>query len=195
MESYEVLTGVGYLFVAPSGEAFPDLDDADVSAVGNWKALGETVDGITITYGEDIEEITVDQETGPVKAIRTGETLTIETNLAKQTLENLAQVLSQTVATTAPGSGTVGYKSIGGYKGGAVTELALVFRGSSPYGANYIGQLEIPVGYFGGEVGLEFTKDGVAAIPCVFHALVDPNAASTAVKFGRIKYQNAAALP
>lgn len=189
-QAYELLTGVGTLYVADVGEAMPDVD---ATPGVNWTELGETIDGVTVTYSENVEEIAVDQETGSIKAIRTEEGLIISTNLAKGTLENLAIALGLTVTTTAPGAGTIGTKEIGGYKGGSVTQKALLFRGNSPYGATYPAQFEIPVGYFGGEVGMEFTKDGVAAIPVEFHALVDPNAATSADKFGKYIAQNAAA--
>lgn len=191
VQSYELLTGVGQIYVAPTGEAMPDVD---TTPAGNWELLGETIDGVTVTYSENVEEIMVDQETGPVKAIRTEETMVVATALAKGTLENLAHVLGATVATTAPGAGTVGTKEIPNYRGGAVAQLAFLFRGSSPYGATYPAQFEIPIGYFGGEVGMEFIKDGVAAIPCEFHALVDPSAASDDDKFGKYIAQNADAV-
>lgn len=191
IQSYEILTGVGALYVANTGTAFPAVD---ATPGASWTFLGETVDGVTISYDEDIEEIMVDQETGPVKAIRTSEHLNIETNLAKGTLENLAFVLGNTVTTVAAGTGNIGTKEVPSYRGAAVVQKALLFRGSSPYGASFPAQFEVPIGYFGGEVGLEFTKDGVTTVPVAFHALVDPGAATDDEKFGRYIAQSAAAL-
>jgi len=190
MNSYELLTGVGALYVAPVGEVFPALE---VTPAGNWVALGNTIDGVTINIEQENEEITVDQETGPVKAIRTTEGVTVSTNLAVSTLENLAQVLSQTITTVAPGSGTIGTKSIGLYRGTTVVEKAFLFRGNSPYGAAFTGQYQLTRGYFAGETETEFVKDGVAQIPIEFRVLVDLAAGSDALKFGKLIVKHAAA--
>lgn len=190
MNSYEILTGVGRLYVAPVGTAFPALT---ASPSGSWRDLGETQEGVTVTYDEEIEEITVDQETGPVKAHRTSETLAVETNLAMATLENLADVLGVTVTDTPPGSGTIGTREVPNYKGSAVKEFAFLFRGDSPYG-DYPAQYEIRRGYFGGSVDLEHVKDGNAKVKAMFHALVNLSAANDSEKFGRLIAQDAAAL-
>jgi len=190
MNSYELLSGAGTLYIAPIGEAFPDVDAVPA---GNWEALGATKDGVTVTYDEDIAEITVDQETGVVKAIRTSESLKIEANLAQGTLENLGYVLGQTPSTTAPGAAQIGTVEIPSYKGAVVQEYAFLFRADSPYGAAYPAQYELPRGYFGGTVGLEYKKDDTVVVPCAFMALVDLTAATDADKFGKLIAQNAAA--
>jgi len=192
MNSYELLTGVGTLYVASLGETFP-LVDAVPSV--NWINLGNTIDGVTINVEQENEEIFVDQETGPVKAVRTTEGITISTNLAVSTLENLAQVLSQTITTVNPGVGVIGTKSIGLYRGVSVTEKAFLFRGSSPYGASFPAQYQLTRGYFAGETESEFVKDGVAQIPVEFRVLVDLTQGTEALKFGKLIVKSAAALP
>jgi hypothetical protein len=187
---YEILTGVGELYLAPVGTAFPAVDAVPGAS---WIDLGNTQDGVTVTADQDITEIRVDQETGPVKATRSEESLVIATKLAAMTLENLAYVLGNTVTDTPPGAGTIGTREVGMYRGQAVTTYALLFRGVSAYG-NYPAQYEVPMGYFGGSAESEYTKDGNAGIPCEFHALVDPNAATAAEKFGTLVMQDAAAL-
>lgn len=192
LTAYEILTGVGKLYVAPAGTAKPSLD-TDPAAAG-WTEVGETVDGVTITLAQEIEEFRTDQRTGPVKATRTEENLTIETRLAQATLENLAQTLGGLTVTTVPaGTGTMGYKWHGLYRGQDVQEFAILFRGNSPYG-DFPAQFYVPRGYFAGETGLEYKKDGQVVIPVEFHALEDLNAASEAERFGVYEAGNAAAL-
>jgi hypothetical protein len=193
METYELLHGAGQLYVAPVGEAFPDLD---VTPAGNWVALGETKEGVTVTFDESIESIRVDQETGAVKAIRAEEDIMIETALAIGTLENLSYVINgNSVTDTAAGSGTIGTREIALYRGGVVQEFAFLFRATSPYGATYPAQYECPRGYFEGPGGLEYMKDDTMVIPAIFHVMVDLTAATDDDKFGKLIAQDADALP
>lgn len=193
IDAVELLNGVGVLYVAPADEAMPDVD---ATPSGNWSEMGETEGGVTVTPAQEIRKRSTDQRTGPVKAIRDEESLTIETNLVQITLENLAQVMGgQTVTDTAPGASTIGTREMGMTRGATVNEYALLFRGErqSPYGASYPAQLWIPRGYFDGENGMEFTKDGDVLIPVTFEALEDLGAESEAVRFGKFIAQDAAA--
>jgi hypothetical protein len=190
MNSYEILTGVGTLYVAPVGTAFPLVDATPGAA---WTNLGETNGGVKVSYEEKITEIRTDQRTGPVKPIRTEEGMTVETKLAQATLENLAKVQGQTATTTAAGVGTPGTHSVPLYKGKTVQEYAFLFKTEgSPYGA-YPAQFQLPRGYFDSAGAIEFKKDGNAEIPVKFVALEDLNAATSADRFGKIFAQHALA--
>ncbi len=189
--AYEILTGVGTLYVAPADEAMPDVD---ATPAGNWSEMGETEGGVTVTPSQNINKLYTDQRTGPVKAVRDEEGLLIETNLVQATLENLAQVMGgQTVTDTPPGASTIGTREMGMTRGGDVSEYALLFRGESqsPYGSSYPAQVYIPRGYFDGENGMEFTKDGDVLIPVAFEALEDLGASSEAERFGKFVAQDA----
>jgi len=190
MIAQEILTGVGRLYIAAVGTAFPAVNEAPGAS---WRDVGETVDGVTVTLDQTINEFTTDQRTGPVKATRSEESLTIETKLAQGTLENLADALGNTVTDTPPGAGTIGTRKLALTRGFAVAEYALLFRGSSPYG-DWNAQYEVPRGYFGGSQAMEHTKDGQTAIPVEFHALEDLTASTEYEKFGRLIEQDAAAL-
>lgn len=190
MEAYEILTGVGTLYIAPAGEAKPDLDDAPA---GNWVSVGETDGGVKVTKMQNIEAFSSDQRTGKVKAIRTEEGLTVETNLLQGTLENLVNVINGTVTDTPAGVGAVGFRSLPMYAGATVEEYALLFRGKSPYGATFIGQFYVPRGYMDDDVEMEFTKEGKVLIPVKFEALEDLDAANEEDRFGTFDYQDAAA--
>ncbi len=189
MNAYEILTGVGRLYVATVGTAFPAVNGAPGA---NWYDVGETEGGVTVTPDQTVNESTTDQRTGGVKARRSEESLTIETRLAQGTLENLAAVLGNTATDTPSGVGTIGTRQTGLTRSRTVTEYALLFRGNSAYG-NWPAQYEIPRGYFGGGTAMEHMKDGQTTIPVEFHALVDLNATSEDEKFGRLIEQDAAA--
>lgn len=186
---YDLLVGVGELFIAPANTAMPALGSAPG---GSWINLGETDDGVKVGKTQSIETFTSDQRTGKVKAVRTEEGLTISTNLQKSTLENLADVINGTVTTTAPGASTIGTKSLSMYAGPDVKEFAFLFRSNSPYG-NWPAQYYVPRGFFGGEVEMEYKKDDKVLIPAEFEALEDLNAANAADRFGKYVAQHAAA--
>lgn len=190
MEAYEILTGVGTLYIAPAGEPKPDLDD---TPAGNWVSLGETDGGVKLTKTQNIESFSSDQRTGKVKAIRTEEGLTIETNLMQKTLENLAKVISGTVTDNAAGVGQIGYRELPLYAGAEVTEWALLFRGNSAYSATFPAQFYVPRGYMDDDVEMEFVKDGKVLIPVKFEALEDLDAANAEDRFGVYEMQDAAA--
>ena len=188
MDPYELLNGVGNLYVADVGTEFPALD-AEPGA--EWRNLGDTMDGVTVTGDQKIDEHRVDQETGPVKATRSEENLIIGTTLAEATLENLADVVGGVVEDTAATASAIGTREVPLYRGSSVKTFAFLFRNpkGSPYG-EFPAQYELPVGYFGGSFELKHTKEGLVGIGVEFHALVDPLAASATEKFGRLIAQD-----
>ena len=191
VSSYELLTGVGTLYVAPVGTAFPVVN---ATPAVTWRTLGETSDGVKIVMDQKTERLRTDQRTGAVKAVRTEEDVTIETKLAQSTLENLADLIGNTVTDTPPGSGTIGTRAVPIHRGAAVKEFAFLFRGSSPYG-DFPAQFELPRGYFDDSVEMESVKDGFTTLPVKFAALEDLNASVEANRYGRLVAQDAAALP
>lgn len=194
MDPTTLLIGTGKVYIAATGTTFPALT---ATPSGSWTDLGVMQDGLELTPEREIKEIEVDGEAGAVEAVLTKEQLVIKTKLAEGTLENLAKVLGQSVTDTPPGTGTIGTREIPIYHApGRVAKYAFLFRGEtlSPYGVTYPAQYELPYGYFAGATGMAFKKGDNAQIPVEFHALVDPNAATVAAKFGRLIAQDAAAL-
>ncbi len=189
-EPYEILTGVGRLYIATPGTSFPKVNETPPAA---WRDLGVTQDGIAVKLDEKINEVYVDQETAPLKATRSEETLVIEATLAETTLENLADVLGQSVTDTAPTAGSIGTRKVRLYRGATVKTFAFLFRGTSAYG-EYDAQYEVPYGYISGSVELKQAKDDNQKIKIEIHALLDPNASTDEDKFGHLVMQDAAAL-
>lgn len=192
MSAYSVLKGVGKIYLAPVGTAYPTLDD-DPAADPNWTYVGPTADGITAEADETINEFASDQEIGTVDAIRSEEKLMLTANLFEATLENIAKVMSQTVTDVAAGVGTYGYRKIGLSRGVDVALSAILYRFKSPYG-NFPAQLEIPYGYISGKISLAWKKDDKVVVPSEFHAFIDPNASAPAENFGRLLMGDADAL-
>lgn len=187
---YNILVGVGTIYVAPSGEAMPALT---ASPAGNWVSAGDTDGGVKIRKTQNIEAFGSDQRTGNVKAVRTEEGVEIETDLNEGTLENLANMIGGSVSATAAATGIIGKKVLNLHFGPEVTEYAILFRGKSPYG-DFPGQYYVPRGYMSDDEELEFKKDGKTLIPMKFMALEDLNASTANDRFGKIEYQTAAAL-
>ena len=188
---YNVLVGVGTLYIGAANLAKPATVETVPGA--GWTSLGETDGGVTIRKTQNIERFSSDQRTGNTKAVRTEEGLEIETNLNESTLENLAYAMEGTITSVAPGAGTIGTKALKMYKGADVGTFALLFRGTSPYGANFAGEFYVPVVFSAEDIELEFTKDGKTLIPVKFEALEDTTAGSAADRFGVITYKSAVA--
>jgi len=187
---YEILTGVCSLYIAPLGTTFPTVDTVPGAA---WRNPGYTQEGLSIKMAQKIEKIPVDQETGAVKASRSEESMTVETNLAEATLENLADALGDTVTDTAPGVGTIGTREVGNYRGGNVKTFALLVRGMSAYG-NFPAQTQIPVCYIDGDIEMKYVSGKNPVIKVAFEALVDPDATEDRYKFGKTVMQDGIAL-
>lgn len=187
---YTVLVGVGTLYIGVANLARPATVETTPGA--GWTSLGETDGGVTIRKTQNIERFSSDQRTGNTKAVRTEEGLEIETNLNEATLENLAYAIEGTVVDTAPGAGTIGTRSLKMYKGADVGTFALLFRGSSPYGA-FTGEFYVPVVFSAEDVEMEFTKDGKTLIPVKFEALEDTTAGTATDRFGSVIYKDAVA--
>lgn len=190
MDSYNILTGVGSLYIAPVGTAFPDCDDTPSSS---WYDLGETRGGVKVTRSQKINTSRTDQRTGPVKAKRSEEDMSVETKLVEATLEKLAKFLGVSVTDTAAGSGTIGTRSIPLYRGSEVDEYAVLFRGNSPYGP-WNAQYQLPRAYFDGDITEEHTKDGEGVeYGLTLKALEDLDAETVEERYGKLVAEDAAA--
>jgi hypothetical protein len=190
MNAYEILTGVGQLYVAAADTAAPLVNGVPGAA---WTDLGETDGGVKVQSKQKIETFTTDQRTGPVEARRTEESLLITTKLVSGTLENVAQALSgQTVTDVAPGSGTIGTRNVGLYRGAQVAKFAILYRGKSPYG-DFNAQYYVPRGFFSGDLDLEHKKGDMISIPIEFTALEDLNAVDENERFGHYSAEDAPA--
>lgn len=105
--------------------------DATVAPAAAWTDLGATKDGVNISIEQEYAELEVDQLADIPGQRLIKRTITIETNLAENTLANLKLALNggTTTATTyAPGTGVL--------SGAEPTYSALLIDGVGPSGKN-----------------------------------------------------------
>jgi hypothetical protein len=190
LTTYQILTGVGRLYVAPVGLAFPLVNA--VPGAG-WTDLGETLDGVKLSKGQKVNVARTDQRTGGVKAMRDEESVELSTKLAEGTVENLAKLLGQTMGTVPAAAGVPGQKYVYLHSGAEVTEYAFLFRGSSPDGP-WNEQYELPRGYFDDAVEIEYARATQSTFSAKFVALEDLDAATELERFGRRVAQSAEPL-
>lgn len=192
---YEIIAAPATLYVAPVGEAFPDVD---TTPAGNWVKVGTTgdfnysEDGVTINHGQSVEVFRALGSTGPRKAWRTEEELIIGLTLVDISLEQYKHAMNQNTVTTTPAApGTPGTKSIGLSRGMTLDQRALLIRGTSPYGDDFAAQYEVPIAVEQGSPEVVFRKGEPAGLQLEFQALEDPNAATADVRFGTLTCQTA----
>lgn len=184
---FEIIAGPADVYIAPVGETFPNVDD---DPAGNWLTLGETEGGVKVTHNQTVDMLYTDQNTGPRKAIRSAEGLTIEFDLAELTLETYATALNDATVTANSGdSGSGTTRSMTVYQHVDVAEFALLVRGPSPYMDAFL-DYRVPVVIQTGEPTLSFVKNDKAVFAVKWMALVDPNAATVADRFGQLVAQD-----
>lgn len=181
---FDIIAGPADVWVAPAGEAFPD---ADAAVVGNWVSLGRTEGGITLTHNESIELLRVDQASGPVKAIRSEESLVIEFSLAELDLETYAAILNGVAVTDAGNNRWIPLRL-----GFDVQQRSLLVRGPTPYVAapseSIPGlQYELPLVVQTGSPTISFTRDDKSVLECEWNVLEDPSAGTLGERFGRLR--------
>lgn len=64
----------------------------DFEASGDWTEVGATQEGVEVAYEPDYGEVEVDQTKGPVVIFNQGYDVSLNTNMAEATLENLLVV-------------------------------------------------------------------------------------------------------
>jgi len=181
---FAVIVGPAEVWVAPVATVFPVV--SAVPAV-DWLSLGKTDGGVTVTHGQTIVPIRVDQVTGPLKNVRTEEDLTVAFNLAELTLETYGRMLNAAAVTS--DAGPPATKHIGLYQNVDVSQWALLVRGGSPYmDANM--QYEIPKVAQSGTPSVKFSRDDKAVLAVEFKALYD-SSQTAGEEFGRLMAQSA----
>lgn len=189
MDAFSIMTGVGTLYIADALTAPPTLGS---SPSGSWRALGDTQDGVDVDPSQKVELTRTDQRTGPVKAVRSEESLKVKTKLVEATLENLADAMGNSVTDTAPGVGTIGTRKVNLYRGASVTEYAFLFEGYSPY-LNGPAYYYIPRGYFDLDA-IKHDKAKNAPLAVTFEALENLSASTAEERFGYLIAKDAVAL-
>jgi len=189
MMPFEIIMAPADIYLAYEGEPFPAIDAAPT---GNWMPLGtagkrnQSEKGVIITHGQTLKEHFTTGSSGPVKVVRTGESLSISVEIEDMTLEQYAKALNgMGLGSIAQGSGVAGAKTMPMRQGIDVTTFALLIRSYSPYGDGMNFQYQIPKVYQSSSPKVMFDGNGSAAtLALEYKALEDPNADSDSLRFG-----------
>ena len=187
---YEIIVGVGSVYLAPVGTAFPDTDETPGAS---WTSLGSTNDdGVTVTHGRTLEKHYKGNSTLPQKMTLSEASEVIAFTLAEITVERYAMVLDNaTVVTVAAGSGTPGTKYFPlTPSSSCAPQFALLLRGPSPL-MDGNAQYEYTRVSPSGDVEIQYTKGVASGLSVTFEALEDTVVPG---RFGNYRAQAAAAV-
>lgn len=168
-----LIAGAAELHTADFGGVEP-LDTAVADALDDavWTDRGGTNDGVTLTVSREFMRMTVDQVIDSPGRRMTERDVSVATNLAEGTLENLATAMSQAESSvTIGGTGATGYAAMdleGDDSGAEPPYIAVILRGRAPAGRrrNVIVRKALSTE----EVEMAYTKDGQTLIPVTFSA-------------------------
>ncbi len=199
MQPYEIIISPAEVYIALEGEAFPAIDAVPS---GNWTLLGtagkrnQSEAGVKVKHPQTLKMHKTAGALGPVKAVRTDESQSVEVVIEDLTLELFSKAMNLAgVSEVAAASGVAGYKVMGLSRGLEVITFSVLVRvPASAYGDGLNTQWEIPKAVQAGSPEMTFDGAGTAAgVAFTFDTLEDPNASSDAERFGRIKEQTAPA--
>lgn len=186
---YQIIVGPADVFVAPVGTAFPALNvtSSTNSPPAGWTALGKTQGGVSVKYSQTVDQISVDQTTGPVKAVRSAEGLDITMTMVELTIAAIAYFMNQQTVTTV--TGPPHDQDIPLHRGRSVARNALLVRTDSPYGAWFM-QYEVPVVVMTDSPQMDFAENKVAGAQVTWTAIEDLTQSTDAARFGTLRAQD-----
>ncbi len=175
------------IYLGPASEPPPAVNAAPA---GNWLRFGVTDGGQKFKHLGDLEYRSDDDHVVDVLAFRTTDGIEVTATLVDLTLEQWARYLNNVSKVVAAG-GPPAIKTMPLAKGAFPTRYAMLLTGAilSPYGA-FPGFGYIPIGVFGGEPEVGFTKDDRAGVEFTFHALADDTQSADNV-VGYVRVQTA----
>lgn len=126
-----LIMGAGELYFGDFGAAEPTgVTTAPTDT--DWTNVGATSDGVELHWNTDWAELEVDQLPERVGRRMTSQELTLVTNLAETTLENLSLVTNGPAPVSA--AGTLTFEPVEGVDAFNPTYRALIFDGLAPAG-------------------------------------------------------------
>ncbi len=192
-QPYEILAAPYTVWWAPVGTAFPAVN-ADPAVA--WRKIGISGDksqmeaGVKVKHDQTLKKIFASGATGPVKVVRDQEDLEVSFEIMDMTLEAYSLALNNNAVTAvAAAAGVAGVKSLATRQGIAVTEMAILVRGASPYlgGETSLMQFEIPRCFQSGKPSPVFAKGKPAGLALAYTALEDLTANSDEARFGYLR--------
>jgi len=180
------------------GTTFPLVNAAPPAAwvrVGTSGNVNYDEDGVTVSHVGKREMTRSAGLTGPIKAFITEEDLIIAVKLLDVSLEQYATALNKLLpTTTAATTGVPGTKRLGLSQGASIREYALLARGASPDGPNFVAQYQVPRCFQSGDAKPVYKKGKPATLDLEFTALEDLSAANEFERFGLLVSQHQAPL-
>lgn len=126
-----LIMGPGTLYDAPFGTAEPVAFAAPAVA---WRDVGGTQDGVTMSVSQEFAEIEVDQIPETPERRMTKREMTIATNLAEATLDNLANAINEEASSIVSGTGIKTFEPLNGLASFTPKYRASLFEGPGPGG-------------------------------------------------------------
>lgn len=152
----EVLIGVGTLYIAPTGTAFPA--DPTVAPAAAWIDVGYSSEGWTFKSDTATEDIMVAEEIDAIDVLPTGREVHLMGEAAQASIENLKIALGGGTITTVVGPPA--YKQFIPPASDVLDRVALLFRGKAPTvaGAAKTRELQVPFAISVGAIELANKK-------------------------------------
>ena len=158
-----VVLGTADLYIADTSATLPV--DATTALAVDFRNMGATTDGVTVTFAPEYANIEVDQVPGSVGARLQSLEVTISTNLAETTLENLRAALSLGDITSTAGTDRFDLLPT---NGGEPNYQTLVIDGFGPTGKRV--RLIAPKVLSTDEVETVFSKEDTRVFSVTFTA-------------------------
>lgn len=156
--STNLIQGPATLYYAPFGTTEPAT--IATSPASPWVDLGGTKDGVELTIADEYSVLSVDQIIYEVERRRTGRVVSIKTQLAEATLENLARAINN----TAPASSAL--TADDGLTAFAPAYGAVLLDGIAPGGFRRRAIVRKVLGT--DNVASAYKKDGQTLVPVTF---------------------------
>jgi len=139
-----LIAGTPTLYIAPVGEALPNIDTIVAPAItapapaGNWSAVGFTMEDWTMPYSPTMQAIEVNEHAAAVKHVLVREQLRLGVMLAENDLASWTQAINAaTLATVSPGAAQTGQDTFA-VGDGVVTPVSLLIYGTNPAGGTRV---------------------------------------------------------
>lgn len=185
-EPFELLATPFDVYLADEATERPAIDaepGEDWTLLGTRGADEYAEDGITVAHEQNVELYRGLRGTGPIKAFRTSEGLTISFTLNDLTLESYGRILNNALPTDAGSS-----RSLAFHQGPQVTTFALLMRSpDGPYGDGAPIQYWVPKVFQAGSPEVVHRKGQPAGLALTFTALENLDAEDESERFGVIE--------
>jgi hypothetical protein len=113
-----IITGQAQLYLQPYVAATPAVLPADTAVLGfdwasPWEPVGATLEGVTVTFAREAQDIRIEEQTTPVDQKTTSAGFTISATLSEDTLDTMRYAYGGgTITTVAAATGVTGKQTL-----------------------------------------------------------------------------------